>query len=105
MPINRQELLDAVEEIIAREQSTVLSLGYDGGAPGTAGVLWVDRWRGLFFVRSSDIVEEGPFDSLAEALLECEAFSVVTANPELSSRVLKMEQLKDVGLGLVGEGD
>ena len=104
MPIDTEALLDRVEEFIQNEGKEVLSLGWDGGAPGMAGAMWVTEWHGLYFVFSSDIEEEGPFEFLDEAL-GCECFSVVTAQPELSSKVLKLKQLKDVALGLMKEGD
>ncbi len=69
-----------------------------------AGCLWIREWHGLYFVYSSDVDEDGPFASLDETL-ECEQFSVVTARPELSSKVLTLKELKQIGLRLLAEGD
>ncbi len=105
MAIDKERLLNSVEEIISLEAKTVLTLGWDGGVmPGTSGAYWVTSWKGLFFLESSDVDPQGPFECLDE-VLECEEFSVITARPELSSNVLKLKELKEIGLRLVAEGD
>src|SRR5436190_23661958 len=104
MAINNEALLEAVEAIIEKEAKDVLTLGWDGKAPGMSGVHWISTWQGLYFFHSSDLNDEGPFDSLAE-VLALEHFSVVTSGAELASEVLSLKQLKGIGLSLVGEGD
>ncbi len=104
MPIDKEALLDWVEESIQHEGKDILTLGWDGGQPGMAGCLWAQAWHGLYFVFSSDVNEEGPFESLDDAL-GCECFTVVTAQPELSSKVVKVKRLKQIALGLVADGD
>ena len=93
-----------VSEIITNESKRVLTLGWDGDAPGMSGAIWVSSWRDkVYFVESSDCEEHGPFSSLNEAL-DCELLEVETANPELSSEALSLKALKDVALSLVAEG-
>lgn len=84
------------------EGKNVLSLGWDGNAPGCSGAIWVKEWMGFYFCSSSDYDDEGPFQSLDEAL-EMEWFSTDTSNPELDSDVLPLEQLLGIGRGLVSE--
>jgi hypothetical protein len=68
------------------------------------GALWITSWRDqLYFLQSSDSREQGPFNSLEEALAS-EAFQAQTANPELSSRFLSLKRLKEIALPLVAEG-
>src|ERR1700739_3976112 len=73
---------DALANDIDCDGKEVLSLGWDGNAPGCSGVIWVTRWKGFFFCGSSDYDPEGPFESLDEAL-DVEWFSTVTSEPEL----------------------
>lgn len=93
MAINRKELLDPVEDIIARKSKEVLTLGWDGDASVMSGAVTIKTWKGVLFTENSDVEEDGPFSSLADALAS-ELFQVATSNPELSSRVLSMKELK-----------
>jgi hypothetical protein len=103
VPIDKQILMEAVEELIQTEGKDLLTVGWDGGNPGMAGCLWIQEWHSLYFVFSSECDEEGPFTSLEEAL-QCENFTVITAQPEVSSQTMGLKQLKGVALGLVAEG-
>jgi hypothetical protein len=104
MAINNEALLDAVEAIIEKEGRDVLTVGWDGGAPGISGAHWISKWKGLYFFHSSDLDDEGPFHSLGE-VLALEHFAVVPSGAEITSEVLSLKLLKEIGLSLVGEGD
>lgn len=96
------EAEDALSEAITEQAESVLSLGWDGTAPGGSGMLWISKWKELYFFGSSDHDREGPFPTLEEALsLEC--FSTATYEPELSSSQVPLERLLKLGKGLVSE--
>jgi len=104
MAINNEALLDEVQAIIEREGKDVLSVGWDSDAPGMSGVHWISRWKDLYFFHSSDLDDEGPFESLGD-VLAMEEFSTVTSGAELTSEVLSLKMLKAIAVSLVGEGD
>lgn len=102
-PERRSQLLDDPDllyEAIHNEASTVLTMGWDGGFPGTAGSSALNEWHGIYFLTSSDFDDEGSYSSLEEALAH-EWFAYPTPGVELFSNVLPMERLKEIGLGLV----
>ena len=102
MPIDHTEFFAAVWDIVCNESKVVLTLAWDGNFPGNSGAIWVCRWKGLYFVSSSDYDPEGPFSSLEEALgLEC--FHIETSNPELTSTVLPLSKLQQLARPLLGE--
>jgi hypothetical protein len=81
----------------------VFCLAWDGNFPGNSGALYVQEWRGLYFITSSDYDPSGPYQSLEEAL-EQDYFMVETANPEISGG-LPIEQLISIARGVCGEDD
>lgn len=93
---------DALSEAITEQAESVLSLGWDGTAPGGSGMLWISKWKELYFFGYSDHDREGPFPTLEEALsLEC--FYTATYEPEVSSSQVPLERLLKLGKGLVSE--
>jgi len=92
---------DALPNDVAAAE-TILSLGWDGNAPGCSGAIWVNRWKGLYFCTSSDYDPEGPFESLDEAL-GMEWFYTATSNPEINSEALPLKKLLGIGRRLVSE--
>jgi hypothetical protein len=104
MAINNEALVDAVQAIIEREGKDVLTVGWDSNAPGMSGAHWITRWKNLYFFHSSDLDDEGPFESLGD-VLAMEEFSTVTSGVELTSEVLSLKLLKGIALSLVGEAD
>lgn len=93
---------DFLPNLICERAEPVLSLDWDGGAPGCSGAVWIQRWRGFYFIKSSDYEPEGPFDSVDEALGH-DAFSTTTYRPELNSETLPLKTLLEVGMGLINE--
>ena len=81
----------------------VLCLAWDGDFPGNSGALYVQEWRGLYFITSSDYDSSGPYLTLDEAL-EQDYFAVETANPEVSGS-LPPEQLLSIAKGVCGEDE
>lgn len=91
---------DAAYEIYQENSDPVLTLGWDGDAPGMSGAVWIQELAGVYMVSSSDYGPYGPFESIDEALA-CECFSTCTANPELDSDELSGDRLLDVAHGVV----
>ncbi len=79
-----------------------LSLGWDCESPGSSGGHWITLWQGLYFVGSSDFEDEGPFETLEEAL-KLEMFQGPTPNPSLRSEVLSLAELLRLGTRFVSE--
>jgi hypothetical protein len=105
MPINKEEFFDAIWDVISDEATTIFILGWDGDFPGGSGGVYVNEWKGVYFVTSSDYDDEGPFNSVEEAL-ELECFSGPTPKPELSSSVLSETKLQEIAQTIVTkEGD
>ena len=104
MAISKEALIEAVEVIIAKEGRDVLTLGWDGNAPGMSGAHWISKWKKLYFFHSSDLDDKGPFESL-EDVLAMEEFATVTSGAELTSKVLSLKRLKGIALSFVGDGD
>jgi hypothetical protein len=104
MAINNEALVEAVEALIEKEGKDVLTVGWDSNAPGMSGAHWISRWKGLYFFHSSDLGDEGPFESLQDVLV-MEEFGTVTSGVELTSKVLTLKRLKGIALLLVGEGE
>lgn len=61
-----------------------------------SGAIWISELGGIYIVTSSDYDDEGPFESLDEAINQSDQFGVVTANPELDSDVLTLQRLKKI---------
>jgi hypothetical protein len=104
MAINNEALVDAIQAIIEEEGREVLAVGWDSDAPGMSGAHWITRWKNLYFFHSSDLDDEGPFESLGD-VLAMEEFSTATSGAELTSEVLSLKLLKEIALSLVGDGD
>jgi len=104
MGIDPHEFFDAVWEIVNEEAQSVLTMAWDGGFPGNSGAVWINEWKGLYFIASSDYEPSGPYSNLEEALDE-ECFSVETSRPELYSEVVPLKRLKQLAKGLVSEED
>jgi hypothetical protein len=78
----------------------VLSLAWDGDAPGMSGSLSIMECSGIYVITSSDFDALGPFSTLKEAL-EQECFNIVTANPQLDSKVLPKKRLLEIARQIV----
>jgi hypothetical protein len=105
MAIDKEEFFDAIWDIVSGEATTVFSLGWDGDFPGGSGGVYVNEWKGVYFVTSSDYDDEGPFSSLEEAL-ELDYFASSTPKPELSSNAVSEAKLKEIARALATkEGD
>jgi len=98
-------MADIDEKAMAQEGETVLTLGWDGrDAPGHYGSVWIKRWRGAYFVTSSEWNPCGPFSTVEQALNEpCFTFEA-TPNPALTSEYIPMSKLIEIGRNLVSEG-
>ena len=97
---------DFLPNLISEESNTVLTLGWDGDFPGLSGANYATEWNGLYFFGSSDHDREGPFDSEQEVLDLDYFHSQGTPNPELSSDVLPLERLLEIGRDIVcDDGD
>jgi hypothetical protein len=92
---------DELADLISEEAESVLSVSWSPEEWGHAGVQNVSLWRNYYFFESSDVDEEGPFDSLEQAL-EVEHFHVELPNPEISSEVVPLDKLKILALDVLG---
>ena len=97
---DQDELLDAASDAYADCAEQILTLAWDGDAPGMSGALWLSCCEGIYMIGSSDEDDLGPFSSLEEALKKG-CFNTVTANPELSSHVLPKETLLKIARQVV----
>ena len=93
---------DELADLISEEAESVLSVAWSPDEWGHAGVQNVSLWRKYYFFESSDVDEEGPFESLEQAL-EVEHLHVELPNPEISSEVVPLEQLKLIALEVLGQ--
>jgi hypothetical protein len=92
---------DYLPNVISKEEKTILTLSWDGNSP-VSGAHWITEWQSLYFFKSSDLEEEGPYNSLDE-ILGKEEFSNPTAEPELTSKIVPLESLLVIGKDLAGE--
>jgi hypothetical protein len=92
---------DLLEEDFEGSRKPVLSLEWDGGPCGGGG-LWVTEWLGLFFMSSSDLDPEGPFETLDD-LLKLDWFHVAAHRPSLTSKSIPLPELLAIALELAGE--
>jgi len=100
------EFYDAVHNTFREMAESVLTLGWDGDFPGASGAIWLIGLDGVYII-TDDFGDHGPYDNLEKAL-DFEAFSCVTANPELSSDVLPLDKLMEIAKNAVdweNEGD
>jgi hypothetical protein len=97
---DEDELVDIAHDAYSNCAEQVLTLAWDGGAPGMSGAAWVSKCEGVYVIQSSDYDDLGPFSSLKEALQE-ECFNIVTANPELNSEVLSKTELLEIAKQVV----
>lgn len=93
---------EAPTDELCLQGETVLSLRWDGDAPGYSGEIRLARWKDLYFLLSSDFDPEGPFESL-DAALALECFHTPVPNPELASQALPLPTLLEIASRLVTE--
>ena len=94
---------DDARDLIMSEGDEVLSVGWTGGSAGNSGAVWVRKWRGYFFIYSSDFDDQGPYETLEEVLsAEC-VCSPGTPEPDISSTMLSLDELKKLGLKMLTE--
>lgn len=86
---------DWLPNAIGEEGGSVLTVGSDSSMPGGCGVMWINKWRGLYFFQSSDVDPEGPFANLEDAL-EVDYFTTFTSNNEIWSEVIPIDQLLQI---------
>lgn len=94
---NVDELADDVAD-----GKTVLSLGWEVENFGHSGAHWIKRWHGLYFCSSSDYDDEGPFETLAEAL-EVYWFQEPIPHPSVDCTELPFDDLLKLAHQLVAE--
>lgn len=97
---NEDCLYDVASNAFSASAKCILSLGWDGDAPGMSGASWLNCFEEVYVVESSDYAPSGPFSSLEEALRE-ECFRNVTANPELDSEILPLTKLLAIAREIV----
>jgi hypothetical protein len=93
---------DALFNSISCDGATILTLSWDGDFPGNSGALWVNKWKGMYFLCSSDFDPEGPYLSLKD-VLDNERFSSSTSNPELRSETVPLRRLLVLVRGIMDE--
>lgn len=59
---------DWLPDLIQDECEVVFTLAWDSSMPGTCGAIWINKWREIYFIDSSDFDRQGPFDTLDQAL-------------------------------------
>ena len=91
---------DAMSESFLDNADVILTLGWDGTIPGSAGAVWVNQLQHVLVVTSTDYAPQGPFESIEQAL-ECECFHRPTPRPELYSDLLPLDQLVKIAHGVV----
>jgi hypothetical protein len=100
-PDDAGQAYDVAFDLFRSNAGAVLSLGWDGNAPGMSGAIWISELGGIYIVTSRDYDDQGPFGSLDEAINQSDQFGVVTANPELDSDVLTLQRLKKLARQVV----
>ena len=100
--IDVQRFAELVWPVISEEAITILGLSWDGDFPGNSGALWIQEWRGIFFITSSDYEASGPYESLEEAL-EDELFSIPSPHPELNSLQMPLARLLELARNQIAE--
>jgi hypothetical protein len=88
-------LPDSVYDAYMACAKEVLSLAWDGDAPGMSGSLSIMECEGVYIITSSDFDDLGPYSSLEDALSD-DCFSIVTSSPELHSEVLPKKRLLEI---------
>ncbi len=95
------EIIDDLMVAYDHHARQVLSLGWEGNAPGMSGAIWIYGLKDVYILGSSDYPRAGPFESVDEAL-DCECFFIATTeNPELYSDVLPESRLLEIARGIV----
>jgi hypothetical protein len=97
---DEDDVFDVAHEAYSSCAKEILTLAWDGYAPGMSGTAWIICCGEVYVIGSSDYDDLGPFSSLEEALQE-ECFNIVTANPELESRVLPKKKLLGIARQIV----
>src|SRR6266480_1728508 len=97
---------DFLWDTICEDGNDVLTLAWDGNFPGGSGANYIQEWNGLYFFSSSDHEEEGPFESLDEALA-LEYFHLPSPpQPGLRAPMLSLERRLEIARDLgASEGD
>ena len=94
---------DALQDIISEEADVIFSLEWSPDDFGHAGNHNVVHWRNYYWFESSDIDEEGPFDTFRE-VLDLEYFHVETCNPEiLANHDVPFKIAKGIALNILGQ--
>ena len=95
-----EQVREVILEALSSGGQTILALGWDSEIPGGDGAIWITESAGVYLVSSSDYEDQGPFETLDEAL-DCECFSVTTSNPSVESRVLPLDALLSIARRVV----
>src|SRR5690349_21800452 len=105
MALDTALLASIAWDFIQENAREVLTLAWEGEGPGHSGAHYIIEWNGYYFLSSSDIESEGPYESIDD-VLELECFRIGgTPNPSLDSKVLPLPKLLRVARGLVASGE
>lgn len=105
LDVETEDLLyDAASNSFSCSAKCVLTLGWDGDAPGMSGAIYVNSNGGAYTIESGDDDPSGPFSSLAEALQE-ECFDVSMASPEVDSDIFTLPNLLGIARPIVNWED
>jgi hypothetical protein len=87
------ETEDDLADQINTEGETVFDHDWDGGGMGASGGYSVHRWKGRFAVSSVDECENGPFDTLDDALAANALLLVTSATTKIRCSLLSAAKL------------
>jgi hypothetical protein len=89
---------DFLPNLISEEEKKIFTLSNDYGAN------FVTEWQGLFFAKSTEYAESGPYESLDEALGD-ERFWLEITEPEIDSEVVPLPKLKKMAKAVASDGE